>query len=88
MKQIWELAKGLEEDILDSLESPKALLSSLFSQLKLKEKPFSVFVATTEEEIESLCDNVKKIDGSLERRHHQSVNKGKEGVTRVLSEPL
>lgn len=71
MKQIRELAKsvpGLEEEILDSLERPKSLLSSLFSRLKLKEKPFSVFVAATEEEIQSLWDNVRQIDSSLERK--------------------
>lgn len=70
MKQIRELAKSLpdvEDDILDALEQPKSLLSSLFSWLKLKEKPFSVFVAATEEEIQSLWDNVRKVDGSLER---------------------
>ena len=64
MKQIREAAKSLpdmEKDILDALER---LLSGW---LKLKENPFSVFVAATEEEIHSLWENVRKIDGSLER---------------------
>ena len=70
MKQIRELAKSLpdmEKDIVDALEQPKSLLSSLFSRLKLKEKPFLVFIAATEEEIQRLWDNVRKIDGCLER---------------------
>ena len=70
MKHIREAAKSLpdmEKDILDALERPKSLLSGLFCRLKLKENPFSVFVAATEEEIHSLWENVRKIDGSLER---------------------
>ena len=73
------------EDILDALEQPKSLLSSLFSRLKLKEKPFSVFVAATEEEIQSLWDNVRKIDGSLERTDTTKVlTKGKEELQEFM----
>lgn len=70
MKAIRELAKsvpGLEQEILDSLEQPKTLVASLFSRLKLKDEPFSVFVAASEEEIESVWENVKLIDSSLKR---------------------
>ena len=90
MKQIQELAKslsGMEQDILDALEQPKSLLSSLFSRLKLKEKPFSVFAAATEE-IQSLWDDVRKIDGSLEPTDTTSVDKRKERAVRVHAESL
>ena len=86
MKQIRELAKSLPdmEDILDALEQPKSLLSSLFSRLKLKEKICSVFVADTEE-IQSLWDNVRKIDGSLKRTDTTKVlMKGKEELQEFM----
>ena len=61
MKEIRELVKSmpdLEQEILDSLERPKTLLASLFNCLKLKDEPFSVFIAASEE-IESVwkCPN-------------------------------
>ena len=51
----------------------------LVQPAEAKRKPFLVFVATTEEEIQSLWDNVRKIDGSLERTDTTKVlTKGKE----------
>ena len=70
MKEIRELAKSmpdLKQEILVSLERPKTLLASLFNRLKLKDEPVSVFVAASEEEIESVWESVKLIDSSLER---------------------
>ena len=59
-----------------------------FQACSAGEKPFSVVAAATEEEIQSLWDDMRKIDGSLERTDTTGVDKRKERAARVHAESL
>ena len=68
MKQVRQLVEenpGFEEAVIDSMERPKALLTSLLSRLQLKDEQFHVFQAAPKDTVSSLLEKVKKIDPTL-----------------------
>ena len=60
-----ENVPGLKEAVLDSVEPVKALISSLFMRLSLKDKGFRCFNAATTHEIEGLFDHLHDIESDL-----------------------
>ena len=65
VKQLVEENPGFEEAVIDSMERPKALLTSLLSRLQLKDEQFHVFQAAPKDTVSSLLEKVKKIDPTL-----------------------
>ena len=53
------------------MEAPKALLSSLFQRLSLKEQPFQCSAAATETAMDNLWENVKAVKPSMLRTDRQ-----------------
>ena len=49
--------------------SSKALLLSVFQKLQLKNDPFQVFMAATDDEIEELWNNILTIDETLTQKY-------------------
>ena len=85
VKDIRTLAQSdpnFKECFLDSLEPVKALLSSVFQRLQLKDDPFQVFMAASDVEIEELWNNILSIEEThkrtpprrLSRRKKSSMN--------------
>ena len=60
---------GLKEAVLDSVEPVKALISSLFMRLYLKDKGFRCFNAATTHETEGLFDYLHDIEPDLTTNH-------------------
>ena len=70
MKKIRNLAAetaGLKEAVVDSLESPKTLLYSLFSRRKLKDEPVCNFHASSDHDIDAFWAEILKVDETLTR---------------------
>ena len=68
MKEIRALAHehaGLKEGVKKSVRPVKLLLKDIFSQLKLKEKPFIIFESASEEDIDAIWKEILKVDQSL-----------------------
>ena len=68
MKQIRELAEKIPDvkaAVLDSVEDSKILLYSLFDRLKLKGEPFNHFCPASDIEIQSLWEEIKKVDDTM-----------------------
>ena len=57
----------LEEAVKDSIEPVKALLSSQFMRLSLKEKAFRCFISASDHEIDGLFDYLHDIEPTLTR---------------------
>lgn len=55
----------VKEAIADSVEASKTLLYSLFNHLKLNGEPVSTFNATSDEEIQALWEEIKKVDDTV-----------------------
>lgn len=67
MKEIRDLAdQHLQEALHDSLESVKLLMSSTFQRLSLKGKPFHIFEAASEHQMDGLWNVVGDLDPNLE----------------------
>lgn len=70
VKDIRTLAQSdpnFKECFLDSLEPVKALLSSVFQRLQLKDDPFKVFMAASDAEVEELWNNILSIEETLKQ---------------------
>ena len=57
-----------KEAFLDSISPVKALMSSVFQRLKLKDDPFQVFLAATDVEVEELWNNILTVESTLTRK--------------------
>ena len=64
-----EKVPGLKEAVLDSVEPVKALISSLFMWLSLKDKNFRCFSAASTHEMEGLFDHLHDIEPNLTASH-------------------
>lgn len=80
-----ERAPELKEALQDSIEPVKALLSSQFMRLSLKEKTFRCFSPASSHEIEGFFDHLHDIDPDLTRsdRSKECINK-RGGLRRIV----
>ena len=70
LKEIRLLGKDkpfIKEKVKESMQPIKDLLSNVFQRLSLKEKNFKIFHACSEEDMNVLWEEIKKVDSSLEK---------------------
>ena len=68
MKEIRNLAKnvlGLHEAIKTAVLPVKKLTKNVFQRFRLEEKPFSIFMVTNGDDIDTLWEEIHKVDPSL-----------------------
>ncbi len=68
LKAVRHLAKkvpGLQQEVEDSIQPAKILISDVFSRLQLKDKNFKIFHAATKEEMLKLGEQLTKLDESF-----------------------
>lgn len=67
------MEKKLEvrEVITDSLQKPLAVIKERFMRLSLKEKPFQIMPAATDEQIEEHFGSIHKVDKTVEMTPQQ-----------------
>jgi len=56
---------GLQEEFNNSLQPAKVMLSTLFQRLKLKDKPFNVFLSSTNSDINEFLSILKQIQPDI-----------------------
>ena len=65
---------GLKTAILDAMQQPKSLLSTLFSRLKLKGTDFGLFPSAEDTEMDGLFTSLSAVDPAIQRDdHNQSI---------------
>ena len=57
----------VRKEVIESVRNVKDLLSSVFSKLSLKGKPFEMFEAAVETEMDDLFSEVLKVDSTVDR---------------------
>ena len=65
LRQVAQSQPAFTEEVLDSIAPVKILLSDIITRLQLKGKPFGVYAAASEEEIEEVWNALHQIDSSL-----------------------
>ena len=88
MKDVLSQAEGNQSfkgDYLDSMAPVKALLSTVFQMLKLKDVPFSVYNAATDSDLEKHFSNIASVDKTITAKDLSSkVLQGKPSLCSAL----
>ena len=72
VQDVWkqfEESAGLKEALQDSVQSIKILVHSLFSRLKVKDKPMLSYAFVSDHEVEAFADILCDIEPDLEGHH-------------------
>ena len=62
---IGQKCPALIGEVLDSLSPVKILLSEIIVRLKLKQKPFEMYPAASDDEIRALWESLLEVDHTL-----------------------
>ena len=67
IRQLAEKEPSIKDGLKKSLQPVKDLIEDVFSRLSLKDEPFQIFQAASDEEIDSIWEELRVIDATVTR---------------------